>query len=281
MIDQNILVVHPGETKLFRYLGTLIPNQVLIQNLSDAQDADYVLYSGKEGWSFYDTLEPGHTASIWVNWPAGLASFANRSPDASIRVSGEGILPAHPEPEESPADTVEPGATLSFLGLTNLALRLVRRQYPAAQLYEAQGVSSKGPTRRVQDVDQLQFIFKAGAVGTAFISTTVWGEFGRVTYSPEPWTESLVIPWPFDLGLEEAAQLKSRAGYDEPYGGLTLRWPLGFRVEEPYYIFGTGKEPLVEVGVYDRVVRRLQLEPDAADAAITKSEEKRYGGGKR
>src|SRR5215211_7807678 len=106
-------------------------------------------------------------------------------------------------------------ATLNFLGLTNIALRLVREQYPEARLYEAEGRSSTGPTTNVEDINQWQFIFEAGAVGTAFIRTTEWGEFGPVTYSKYSWGASVVIPWPIDMDITEAAQLKQNAGYKQ------------------------------------------------------------------
>jgi hypothetical protein len=60
-----------------------------------------------------------------------------------------------------------------------------------------------------------------------------------------------------DLDIITAAQLKQKAGYNQPDGAVTLRWPLAFQVEEPYYIFGQLNEQLVEVGVYDKVVKPL------------------------
>jgi hypothetical protein len=146
---------------------------------------------------------------------------------------------------------------LNFLGLTNIALRLVREQYPQAELFEAEGRSSTGPTTNVEEINHWQFVFKAGEVGTAFIRTTAWGEFGPVTYSKYSWGDDVVIPWPINMEITEAAQLKQQAGYNQPYGAVTLRWPLGFQINEPFYIFGQLNEQLVEVGVYDKVVKPL------------------------
>ena len=94
-------------------------------------------------------------------------------------------------------------------------------------------------------------------MGTAFIRTTEWGEFGPVTYSKYSWGASMVIPWPIDMDITTAAQLKQYVGYNQPYGAVTLRWPLAFQVEGLYYIFGQLNEQLVEVGVYDKVVKPL------------------------
>lgn len=97
MTDQVSPVVEPGHTKLFRYYGEQIPNQVLIQNLSTDRAAQYVLHSGKESWSFYGTVEPGRTASVLVNWPTSDARFTNRGTSASISIGGDGIFPIRPE----------------------------------------------------------------------------------------------------------------------------------------------------------------------------------------
>ncbi len=96
MAKQNTSIVQPGEMKLFCYFGEMIPNQVLIQNLSSDRPAQYALHSGPKSWGFYGTIEPGGTASILVNWPTNQARFTNRSASANISVSGNGIFPAQP-----------------------------------------------------------------------------------------------------------------------------------------------------------------------------------------
>ena len=88
-------VLAPGQAGEFVYVGTMIPNQVLIQNLGDAE-AQYFLNSGLESWKYYGTVEPGRTAQVWVEWPNGRATFYNRSEEASIEIGGEGIFPYDP-----------------------------------------------------------------------------------------------------------------------------------------------------------------------------------------
>lgn len=145
-------------------------------------------------------------------------------------------------------------ATLSFLGMANIAVRLVRDQYPGAQLLEGDGLSPSGPTTNVNDVNSWRFVFRTANGGTAFIHSTVWGEFGPITYVGQPWLEDVVIPWPIDMELTEAAQLKSNAGYNLPYRTVTLRWPLYPGINQPFYIFGQENGVYVFVGIYDKKV---------------------------
>ena len=132
---------------------------------------------------------------------------------------------------------VKTGATLSFLGMANIAVRLVTKQYPGAQLLEGDGVSPSGPTTNVQNVNSWRFVFRTQDGGTAFIQSSVWGEFKPITYVAQPWLEDVVIPWPIKMDITDAAKLLTQAGYNQPYAYVTLRWPLYPGIEEPYYIF--------------------------------------------
>lgn len=51
-------------------------------------------------------------------------------------------------------------ATLSFLGMANIAVRQVTEKYPGAMLYEGDGLSPKGPTTDVLDVTSWRFAFR-------------------------------------------------------------------------------------------------------------------------
>lgn len=91
--------IGPGESKLFQYFGEMIPNQMLIQNLSSDREAQFIAQSenAEESWGYYDTVMPGQTASIWVRFPQSISRFTNRSGEASIIVGGDGIFPYKPE----------------------------------------------------------------------------------------------------------------------------------------------------------------------------------------
>lgn len=145
-------------------------------------------------------------------------------------------------------------ATLSFLGMANIAVKIVTEKYPNAELYEIDGVSSNGPTTDVLSIDRLRVVFKTSDGGTAIINSTVWGEFGPVEYVDQPWLEDVVIPWPIEMDLAQAAELMKIAGYNTPYQTATLRWPLYPGVKQPFYIFGLENQTFVFVGVYDQSV---------------------------
>lgn len=151
------------------------------------------------------------------------------------------------------ADGGTSGATLSFLGMANIAVRLVNAQYPGSQLLEGDGISPSGPTTNPQNVNQWRFVFRTKDGGTAFIRTRTWGEFYPIEYTHMIWVEDIVIPWPIKMDITEADRLLKQAGYTQPYYGCTLRWPLTPNpdVKEPYYIFTMGGGRYVFVGVYD------------------------------
>lgn len=90
--DDN--VVNPGQSKDFVYVGELIPNDVNIQNLSEANTAIFTLKSGTEGWKLWWAVLANQTTTLTVEWFNGVATFSNISEeDASIRVFGEDIRP--------------------------------------------------------------------------------------------------------------------------------------------------------------------------------------------
>lgn len=145
-------------------------------------------------------------------------------------------------------------ATLDFLGLTNIAVRLVREKFPAAELYEGDGTSPSGPTTDVAKINEWRYVFRAGDGGTAIIKTVSWGEFGPIEYIDQPWVEDVVIPWPVDMDITAADALLKKAGFTGPYGAVTLRWPLGPQKGEPCYIFGLEAGQYVFVGIYSKTV---------------------------
>jgi hypothetical protein len=139
------------------------------------------------------------------------------------------------------------GATLSFNGNVNIAVRIVTGQYPDAKLYEADGTASGGPTTEPTGIDQLRVVFQNPNNTTVIIKSTVWGEFGEPTLIDQPWLEDIVIDWPVAMDLPKAVELKDAAGYTQPFGTVTLRNPLGPTKSNPYFIFGGGSGTYVFV----------------------------------
>ena len=145
-------------------------------------------------------------------------------------------------------------ATLNFLGLTNIAVRLVQEKFPGAQFYEADGTSPTGPTTNVASINQWRYVFRTADGGTAFIKNVDWGDFGAIDYVDQPWLEDVVIPWPIEMDITAADALLKKAGYTSAYGAVTLRWPLGPQKGEPYYIFSLTTGQYIFVGVYSGTV---------------------------
>ena len=89
--------VGPGERKLFIYVGEQIPNQVLVQNQSTTEQANFVMHAvnGTDPqWKLFDAIGPGETVSYMVQWPEQ-ALFINQGLfQSSILVYGDGIFPA-------------------------------------------------------------------------------------------------------------------------------------------------------------------------------------------
>ncbi len=140
-------------------------------------------------------------------------------------------------------------ATLTFIGMANIAVNLVNAQYPGSKLYEGDGTAPNGPTTNVQNVNSWRFVFRTANGGTAMIHSTEWGEFGPITYVDQPWLEDVVIPWPVKMDIVEADNLLKNAGYTGEYGAVTLRWPLYPSSDQPFYIFGMVDGSHIFVGI--------------------------------
>ncbi len=139
-------------------------------------------------------------------------------------------------------------AILSFNGRVNIAVRIVKEQYPKAVLYEADGIASGGPTTDPAQIDKLRVVFGNENNTTVIITETSYGEFGQPQLIPHFWVGDIVIQWPVKLDLPEANKLKEEAGYTNPYANVTLRNPLGPTKSNPYFIFGVShSEPYIFV----------------------------------
>jgi hypothetical protein len=129
-------------------------------------------------------------------------------------------------------------AILSFNGRVNIAVRIVKGQYPQAELYEADGIATGGPTTDPAKIDHMRVVFRNENNTTVIIQETGYGEFGPPELIKHPWLEDVVIQWPVKMDLPQANQLKEQAGYTNPYANVTLRNPLGPTKSNPYFIFG-------------------------------------------
>ena len=89
-------IIAPGEVRDFVYRGDMIPNQVSVENLDGAHQANFVVQAlnhGIAGWKLFGIIDPGQTVQLLVEWPVE-ARFTNRSElQSSIRVYGDGIFP--------------------------------------------------------------------------------------------------------------------------------------------------------------------------------------------
>ncbi|KAJ6440636.1 hypothetical protein O9K51_06426 [Purpureocillium lavendulum] len=152
-------------------------------------------------------------------------------------------------------------ALLSYLGCVNIGVEIVREQFPDAVLFEVQGAAADNTyVPSSTDISHLHLVFQAEeGRGTAFISTTIWGEFGPVHAVAVPWLEDVIIPWPIEMDATEADELL-RAHYDELYDSMVLRHPLYPGADEPYYIFHLKEVGFVFVGVNSKKVFRPDQE---------------------
>ena len=150
-------------------------------------------------------------------------------------------------------------ATLSFLGMVNIAIRLVTDAYKGAELYEADGVATSGSTTKATGIDKIRVVFNVPGDGssintTAIIESTTWGEFGPIQHIDQPWLEDRVIPWPVGMDLPRAVELLHGAGHTQPFKNVVLRWPLGPSIGEVYYIFGMLDGRYVFIGTRNETV---------------------------
>ena len=161
-------------------------------------------------------------------------------------------------------DTNAPDLALSFLGCVNIAVKLVSQQYPGANLYEVDThAANPGLPSPLKD---LRAVFQVKG-GTAFAIMTQWGQFGPIQFTPHPWLEDVVIPWPIKMDIVEADRLLKKAGYTGPYGAVTLRHPLYPGSNEPYYIFTMMSGEYIFVGVNDGEVSKSQASSAAQEPA--------------
>lgn len=123
-----------------------------------------------------------------------------------------------------------------FLHLLAEAVELVTKKIPSARFCEADGTSSKGPAENEADVDTWLFRFIVPPTKSASI-TYQKGAFSSPVESSETILGDHIIPLPVKRGLQNAIDLKNKAGHKGKFPFVLLRWPLHPDAVEPFYIF--------------------------------------------
>ncbi|MGI8666965.1 MAG: hypothetical protein ACR2N4_13175 [Jatrophihabitans sp.] len=99
METTNPLEVAPGQSVTVVYVGEQIPNQLILQNLDKAAQAQYAL-AGTIGsgdkltqtWKLVGVLGPDELTSLLVQWPNGIAVITNEDGNGTIQLGGDGIF---------------------------------------------------------------------------------------------------------------------------------------------------------------------------------------------
>jgi hypothetical protein len=212
--------------------------QYLTMTTAGIQDKDIV-------WTF-NSLQTGNT-QVLVTTTGGIAAFTKRK-TYDVR-----IVVLEPKPSGP-----QGGEILSFLGRVNIADRIVKEQYPDAELtvVEASLPVGASATTNPLSLSQLRAIFRTGN-GTVIIKSTGWGSWGPPEFFDQPFLGNKVIPWPVKMDITVAVQVMEKAGYSGNFVKCALRHPLGPSgkpFDEPYYIFEMEEGPAVFVGVNDSSV---------------------------
>ena len=99
MPPENPFDLGPGETKLFKYDGEMVPNQIIVTNLSADTHVQFILRDEhmETGWNYFESIDRNGEASVWVNFPTNIFRVINQgTTSASLNVGGDGIFPYTP-----------------------------------------------------------------------------------------------------------------------------------------------------------------------------------------
>lgn len=122
------------------------------------------------------------------------------------------------------------------------------------------GCSSGAGTRTAAGVVSWRFVFdnQSTPYSQYRSATLTYGPrpkaFGKVSGSPEPFLEDVVIAHAPRMTLSQAVALLRRAGHRAAFFNVTLRNPLGPKSSHPLYIFGYAHNAYVAV---DTVTRKV------------------------
>jgi hypothetical protein len=112
----------------------------------------------------------------------------------------------------------------------------VAERFPRAKFCEADGTSSKGAAENEGDVDTWLFRFITSPMKSASIAYENH-VFGAPVDAHNPLLGDPIIPLPVKRGLQNAIDLKNKAGHKGKFQVVLLRWPLYPGDNEPLYIF--------------------------------------------
>ena len=207
-------------------------------------------------WTF-NSLETGRTQVV-VNIGSGFGGPAIRkvynvnvivldnSLSAGDALSGTAKGPLH--------------AILDFAGRVKIALAIVQRTAPEAQLLVVEAKLPRGVVYPVKDplrLSQLECVFKTKS-GTAIIRSTGWGEYAPPIFLPYGRIGvSIINLEDISIDIVPAADAIRAAGIDLAFWSVDLAHPViapGQLHDEPHYIFHMINGSYVFVGANDKEV---------------------------
>lgn len=130
--------------------------------------------------------------------------------------------------------------------LIQKATKMVRAKpgFSKAVLLEADGTPKAGTkVKTAAGIVNWRFVYNnQGTKGSKFRSAALYyrnGKFGRFARHTDPFVEDKNIPVVPKMTLATAISKLRAAGHTQPFGAVTLRYPL-MGWSEPLYIFGFG-----------------------------------------
>ena len=89
-------IVEPGQSQVFIYTGMQDPYQVILENKSTTEQANFIMQGGvgdgEPGWKLYGTIPAGGNVSYFVNWGEEGLITNQGDFDSAIAVGGYGIF---------------------------------------------------------------------------------------------------------------------------------------------------------------------------------------------
>ncbi len=151
-------------------------------------------------------------------------------------------------------------AILDFAGRVEIALAIVQRTAPEAELLVVDATLPRGVVYPVKDplcLSQLECVFSTKS-GTAVIRSTGWGEYAPPVFLPyRRFGVSLIKLQDISVDIVPAVDAIRAAGIELAFWSATLDHPVvgpGQLHDEPYYIFHMIDCSYVFVGAKDKEV---------------------------
>ena len=139
-----------------------------------------------------------------------------------------------------------------------IEVRRITAAFGTATFRKMELVSIIGLTTDPELLLEVRLFFSIN-YGTLYVNMTeTWGEWDAANFQQTRWPAGdNILPSMLGMDVVFADELKNRAGYEEPYEAVSLKWPRGLRIgrEQPYYYFMGRDDPkFVYVGVNDQSV---------------------------